>query len=107
MGNSLLRIIFSCIAYIIWSPSNFEPSNSYHCIFFLIGFGLYYLLIPKLAKSDSLKHQVFAYVGVSLMMIAAMMWIFEADIRAVEFSLIINVSLLVIQDAYGEGKTVE
>ena len=46
--------------------------------------------------------------GVSLMMIAAMMWIFEADIRAVEFSFDpINVSLLVIQDAYGEGETVE
>ena len=43
--------------------------------------------------------------GVSLMMIAAMMWIFEADIRAVEFSFDpINVSLLVIQDAYGEGR---
>ena len=39
------------------------------------------------------------------MMIAAMMWIFEADIRAVEFSFDpINVSLLVIQDAYGEGR---
>jgi branched-chain amino acid transport system permease protein len=74
--------------------------------FFFIGFGLYYLLIPRLAKSDEPETSSFLLMfGVSLMMIAAMMWIFEADIRAVEFSFDpINVSLLVIQDAYGEGR---
>ena len=99
----------SFLSYVLLTLFGLHPILSLPIVtiaFFLIGFGLYYLLIPRLAKSDEPETSSFLLMfGVSLMMIAAMMWIFEADIRAVEFSFDpINVSLLVIQDAYGEGR---
>jgi branched-chain amino acid transport system permease protein len=75
-------------------------------VFFAAGYGLYFVLIPRLARSDEPETSSFLLMfGVSLMMVAAMLWIFEADIRPVAFSFDpINVSLFTIEDAYGPGR---
>lgn len=75
-------------------------------VFFAAGYGLYFVLIPRLARSDEPETSSFLLMfGVSLMMVAAMLWIFEADIRPVAFSFDpINVTLFAIPDAYGPGR---
>ena len=73
---------------------------------FVAGYGLYYLLIPRLARSDEPETSSFLMMfGVSLMIVSSLIWIFEADIRPVNFSFDpVNVTLLTIEDAYGEGR---
>lgn len=75
-------------------------------LFFLAGYAAYYVLIPRLRKSDEPETSSFLLMfGVSLMMIAVLTWIFEADIRPVNFSFEpINVTLMVVEDAYGPGR---
>lgn len=75
-------------------------------VFFLAGYGLYFLLIPRLARSDEPETASFLMMfGVSLMIVSGLTWIFEADIRPVNFSFEpINVTLLTIENAYGEGR---
>jgi branched-chain amino acid transport system permease protein len=75
-------------------------------VFFVVGYGLYYLLIPRLAHSDEPETSSFLMMfGVSLMIISGLTWIFEADIRPVNFSFEpVNVTLLTIENAYGEGR---
>lgn len=75
-------------------------------VFFAVGYVLYFLLIPRLAKSDEPETSSFLLMfGVSLMMVAVMLWVFEADIRPVNFSFEpINVTLFTIADAYGPGR---
>ncbi len=74
--------------------------------FFIAGYALYFVLIPRLARSDEPETSSFLLMfGVSLMLVAVMLWIFEADIRPVNFSFDpINVTLMTIPDAYGEGR---
>jgi branched-chain amino acid transport system permease protein len=73
---------------------------------FVVGYGLYYLLIPRLARSDEQETSSFLLMfGVSLMIVSTLTWIFEADVRPVNFTFDpINVVLLTVQDAYGEGR---
>ena len=75
-------------------------------VFFVAGYGLYFVLIPRLARSDEPETSSFLLMfGVSLMMVAIMLWIFEADVRPVNFSFDpINVSLFTIPEAYGPGR---
>ena len=75
-------------------------------VFFVAGYGLYYLLIPRLARSDEPETASFLLMfGVSLMIISALTWIFDADVRPVNFSFDpINVVLLTVENAYGEGR---
>ena len=75
-------------------------------VFFFVGYGLYFLLIPRLARSDEPETSSFLMMfGVSLMIVSGLTWIFEADIRPVNFSFEpVNVTLLTIENAYGEGR---
>lgn len=74
--------------------------------FFVAGYGLYYLLIPRLARSDEPETSSFLLMfGVSLMLVSSMIWIFEADVRPVNFSFDpINIVLFTVEDAYGPGR---
>lgn len=74
--------------------------------FFVAGYGLYYVLIPRLARSDEPETASFLLMfGVSLIIVSVLTWIFGADIRPVNFSFSpINVSLMTIEDGYGEGR---
>lgn len=97
------------VAYVLLTALGIHPLLGLPIIavaFFAAGYGLYYVLIPRLARSDEPETSSFLLMfGVSLMMIAVMLWIFEADIRPVNFSFDpINVSLLTIPDAYGQGR---
>ena len=73
---------------------------------FAAGVGLYYALIPRLAQSDEAETASFLLMfGVSLMIVSVLTWIFEADIRPVNFSFEpINITLFTIPDAFGEGR---
>lgn len=75
-------------------------------VFFGLGFGLYFILVPRLALSDDPETSSFLLMfGVSLMAVSAMTWIFEADIRPFQFSFDpISVTLFTVPDAYGEGR---
>ena len=75
-------------------------------LFFFAGVALYYVLVPRLAHSDEPETSSFLLMfGVSLMMVSIITWIFEADIRPMNFSFEpINVTLFKIADAYGPGR---
>ena len=75
-------------------------------IFFVAGFGLYYVLIPRLARSDEPETASFLLMfGVSLIIVSILTWIFEADVRPVNFSFEpINVVLMTVEDGYGKGR---
>lgn len=73
---------------------------------FFGGICAYYLLIPRLQRSDDAETSSFLLMfGVSLMMVSAFTWIYGADIRPVNFSFDpVNVVLFSIPDAYGAGR---
>jgi branched-chain amino acid transport system permease protein len=75
-------------------------------IFFVAGFGLYYVLIPRLARSDEPETASFLLMfGVSLIIISILTWIFGADVRPVNFTFEpINVVLMTVEDGYGKGR---
>ena len=75
-------------------------------VFYFVGRGLYYVLVPRLARSDEPETSSFLLMfGVSLMLIAVMTWIFEADIRPFNFTFDpINITLFTVENAYGEGR---
>lgn len=55
-------------------------------IFFAVGYGLYYLLMPRLARADDPETSSFLMMyGVSLILAAALLVLFEADIRTLGF----------------------
>lgn len=75
-------------------------------LFFVVGYALYYILIPRLAHSDEPETASFLLMfGVSLMIVSVLTWIFEADVRPINFSFEpINVMLFQIENGYGEGR---
>ncbi|MBT6139090.1 MAG: branched-chain amino acid ABC transporter permease [Rhodospirillaceae bacterium] len=75
-------------------------------LFFAVGYVLYYLLIPRLAHSDEPETASFLLMfGVSLMIVSVLTWIFEADVRPINFSFDpINVLLYTVENGYGEGR---
>ncbi len=55
--------------------------------FFGVGWLLYYLLVPRLARSDEPETSSFLMTyGLALMIVAAMLRVFEADTRALDYS---------------------
>jgi branched-chain amino acid transport system permease protein len=99
----------SFFAYALFTGLGLNPLLSLPLcaiVFFVVGRALYYLLVPRLARSDEPETSSFLLMfGVSLMLIAVMTWIFEADIRPFNFSFDpINVTLFTIENAYGEGR---
>jgi branched-chain amino acid transport system permease protein len=97
------------LAYVLLTAFGLNPLYSLPfvaVIFFFAGFGLYYLLIPRLARSYEQETASFLLMfGVSLMIVSALTWTFEADVRPVNFSFDpINVVLYTVEDAYGEGR---
>jgi branched-chain amino acid transport system permease protein len=99
----------SFIGYAFMNATGLNPLFSLPIviiIFSVAGFGLYYILVPRLAKSDDPETSSFLLMfGVSLIMVSVITWIFEADIRPVlsRFDPV-NVTLLTIKDAFGEGR---
>lgn len=75
--------------------------------FFFAGQAMYYVLVPRLARSDEPETSSFLLMfGVSLMLVSVITWIFEADIRPMNFTFEpINITLFTIEDAYGPGRT--
>lgn len=54
--------------------------------FFVTGYGLYYLLVPRLSRSDDPETSSFLMMyGVALMLGAGMLMLFEADTRTLDF----------------------
>lgn len=99
----------SFFAYVLFTAFALNPLYALPLcavVFYFAGRVLYYLLVPRLAKSDEPETSSFLLMfGVSLMMVSVMTWIFEADIRPFNFSFEpINVTFFTIQDAYGEGR---
>jgi branched-chain amino acid transport system permease protein len=97
------------LAYVLLSAFGLNPLLSLPvaaAAFFAVGYGLYFLLIPRLARSDEPETSSFLLMfGVSLMIVSTFIWIFEADVRPVNFSFDpINVVLFTVEDAYGEGR---
>lgn len=97
---------FAYAALTVWGVDPLVALVPCALVFFAAGWGLYYVLVPRLARSDEPETSSFLLMfGVSLMLVAAMTWIFEADIRPVNFSFDpINVTLFSIPDAYGPGR---
>jgi len=99
----------SFFTYFLFTTFNLHPLLSLPLcaiLFYFAGRGLYYLLVPRLARSDEPETSSFLLMfGVSLMLVAVMTWTFEADIRPLNFTFDpINVTLFTVKDAYGEGR---
>ena len=97
------------LAYVLLGAFGLNPLLSLPiaaAAFFVVGYGLYFLLIPRLARFDEPETSSFLLMfGVSLMIVSTFIWIFEADVRPVNFSFDpINVVLFTVEDAYGEGR---
>lgn len=73
---------------------------------FGLGVLAYFVLIPRLQKSDDAETSSFLLMfGVSLMMVSTITWTFGADIRPVNFSFDpVNITLFSVPDAYGPGR---
>ena len=102
-------IVGSFFAYALYTALGLHPLLALPIcavVLFFAGRGLYYLLVPRLARSDEPETSSFLLMfGASLMLVAVMTWIFEADIRPFNFTFDpINVTLFTIKDAYGEGR---
>lgn len=97
------------IAYALLSLTGLNPlwALPFAAAFmFAAGWLMYYLLIPRLQRTDEPETASFLLMfGVSLMIVSVLTWIFEADIRPVNFSFDpISVTLFSIPDAFGPGR---
>ena len=82
-------IVGSFFGYVLFTALGVHPLLSVPIaaiVFFVVGYGLYYVLMPRLAQSDDPETSSFLMMyGVSLMLGAAMLMIFEADTRTLDF----------------------
>jgi len=63
------------------------PAGIAAVIFFIAGWGLYYVLIPRLARSDDPELMSFLmFYGVSIAAAALMLLLFEADSRTIDYT---------------------
>jgi len=80
----------SFVAYVLFSRLGLPPLFSLPVAalsFFAAGWGAYYLLIPRLARSDDPEIMSFLMMyGVSIALAAVMLLIFEADSRSIDYS---------------------
>ena len=83
-------IVGSFFAYFLFTGLGIDPLLSVPIsaiAFFGVGYVLYYLLVPWLAKSDDPETSSFLMMyGVALMLAASMLMLFEADTRALDYS---------------------
>ncbi len=82
-------IVGSFFGYVLFTTLGIHPLLSVPIaaiVFFVVGYGLYYVLLPRLAQSDDPETSSFLMMyGVSLMLGAGMLMIFEADTRTLDF----------------------
>ncbi len=82
-------IVGSFFGYVLFTTLGIHPLLSVPIaaiVFFVVGYGLYYVLLPRLAQADDPETSSFLMMyGVSLMLGAAMLMIFEADTRTLDF----------------------
>lgn len=83
-------ILGSFFAYFVFTGLGISPLVSVPLsavVFFVAGYGLYFLLVPRLARSDEPEISSFLMMyGFALMLAAAMLLAFEADTRALDYS---------------------
>jgi branched-chain amino acid transport system permease protein len=79
----------SFFGYVLFSQLGLHPLLSAPLAavaFYAVGHAFYYLLVPRLARSDDPETSSFLMMyGIALMLAAAMLMIFEADTRALDF----------------------
>lgn len=77
-------------AYVLFTALGIHPLAAVPiaaALFFAAGWALYYLLMPRLARADDPETSSFLMMyGVSIVLAAAMLLIFEADTRAIDHS---------------------
>src|SRR5688572_20822927 len=80
----------SFLAYVLFSALHIPPLLALPVaaiVFFAAGWGLYYVLIPRLSRSDDPELMSFLmFYGVSITAAALMLLIFEADSRSIDYS---------------------
>ena len=80
----------SFFAYVLFTSLNVPPLLGLPVAaisFFAAGWGLYYVLIPRLARSDDPELMSFLmFYGVSITAAALMLLLFEADSRSIDYS---------------------
>jgi branched-chain amino acid transport system permease protein len=80
----------SFLAFVLFSSLGVPPLLAVPIAavaFFAAGWGLYYVLIPRLAKSDDPELMSFLmFYGVSIAAAALMLLLFEADSRTIDYT---------------------
>ncbi|MGE0421878.1 MAG: branched-chain amino acid ABC transporter permease [Reyranellaceae bacterium] len=80
----------SFFAYVLFSSLGIAPLLALPLaavVFFAAGWGLYYVLIPRLSRSDDPELMSFLmFYGVSITAAAVMLLVFEADSHSVDFT---------------------
>jgi branched-chain amino acid transport system permease protein len=80
----------SFLAYVLFHASGIPPLLALPVAavaFFALGFVAYYLLIPRLARSDDPESMSFLMMyGVSIALAALMLVLFEADSRSIDYT---------------------
>ncbi len=80
----------SFFAYVLFTALNVPPLIALPVAavaFFAAGWGLYYVLIPRLSRSDDPELMSFLmFYGVSITAAALMLLLFEADSRSIDYS---------------------
>lgn len=80
----------SFLAFVLFSSLGVPPLLAVPVaaiVFFAAGWGLYYVLIPRLAKSDDPELMSFLmFYGVSIAAAALMLLLFEADSRTIDYT---------------------
>ncbi len=80
----------SFFAYVLFTSLNVPPLLALPVAtvaFFVAGWGLYYVLIPRLSRSDDPELMSFLmFYGVSITAAALMLLLFEADSRSIDYS---------------------
>lgn len=80
----------SFFAYVLFTSLNVPPPLALPVAavaFFAAGWGLYYVLIPRLSRSDDPELMSFLmFYGVSITAAALMLLLFEADSRSIDYS---------------------
>jgi branched-chain amino acid transport system permease protein len=80
----------SFVAYVLFNSLGIPPLLALPVAalsFFVLGWGAYYLLIPRLSRSDDPEMMSFLMMyGVSIALAAVMLLLFEADSRSIDYA---------------------
>lgn len=80
----------SFVAYVLFHSLGIPPLLALPIaaiVFFAAGWGLYYVMIPRLSRSDDPELMSFLmFYGVSIAVAAGMLLIFEADSRSIDYT---------------------